>query len=225
MQFIRGKASSRVTTVTPVPLAQFLFYNPLAAWIWLVVRLIIGYEWLSAGLDKLTGYSFAFDSFGVRSASGPWVFNARGPVAIRQFLMSSIQKSTGAHASVPEWYAAIVHAVVLPNAGIFSYLVTFGEVCVGLGLILGAFTGIAAFFGAFMNLNYLFAGSISTNPLLALGALFLVLAWRIAGYYGCDRFLIPLLKIPWAHAASTPRTTQEALSTEPAVVTTTQEAL
>ena len=32
-------------------------------------------------------------------------------------------------------------------------------------LILGAFTGIAAFFGAFMNWNYIMDGSASTNAL------------------------------------------------------------
>jgi thiosulfate dehydrogenase [quinone] large subunit len=79
----------------------------------------------------------------------------------------------------------------------FSYLITFGELAVGVGLILGAFTGIAAFFGILMNFNYLFAGTVSINPLLLLIELFLVLAWRNAGWLGLDRWLLPYLGVPW----------------------------
>jgi thiosulfate dehydrogenase [quinone] large subunit len=48
-----------------------------------------------------------------------------------------------------------------------------------------------------MNFNYLCAGSVSINPVLIVLSLFLLLAWRIAGYYGVDRYLIPLLGTPW----------------------------
>lgn len=62
---------------------------------------------------------------------------------------------------------------------------------------MGALTGIAAFFGVFMDMNYLLAGTISTNPILGLIGLFLILAWRVAGYYGVDRYLLPMLGTPW----------------------------
>ena len=35
-------------------LARFLFADTRAAWLWLVVRVYLGYEWLLAGWDKLT---------------------------------------------------------------------------------------------------------------------------------------------------------------------------
>jgi thiosulfate dehydrogenase (quinone) large subunit len=35
--------------------ARWLFQSTAAAWIWLVVRLYLGYEWLEAGWEKLTG--------------------------------------------------------------------------------------------------------------------------------------------------------------------------
>ncbi len=76
-------------------------------------------------------------------------------------------------------------------------MVAWGELLVGIALILGAFTGIAAFFGAFMNMNFLLAGAVSTNPILLLGQLFLILAWRVAGWLGLDRYLLPKLKTPW----------------------------
>src|SRR5438874_12107675 len=67
----------------------------------------------------------------------------------------------------------------------------------GIGLIIGMLTGIAAFFGVFMNMNFLLAGAVSINPIIGGLAILLVLAWRIAGYYGVDRWLLPLLGTPW----------------------------
>jgi thiosulfate dehydrogenase (quinone) large subunit len=57
--------------------------------------------------------------------------------------------------------------------------------------------GIIAFFAAFMNWNYIMAGTASTNPLLLVGAIALILAWKIAGYYGADYFLLRYLGTPW----------------------------
>jgi thiosulfate dehydrogenase [quinone] large subunit len=111
--------------------------------------------------------------------------------------MGSLDKASGIHPDVSEWYASFLKVIVLPNTVAFSNTIAVGELLVGLALIIGAFTGIAAFFGAFMNMNYLFAGTISINPLLFLLQLFLILAWRIAGFYGLDRFILPLLGTPW----------------------------
>jgi len=79
----------------------------------------------------------------------------------------------------------------------FAWLITFGEMAVGLGLIFGCLTGIAAFFGALMNMSFLLAGSASTNPVLFTMAIGIILAWRVAGYYGIDRYLLPALGAPW----------------------------
>jgi len=66
-----------------------------------------------------------------------------------------------------------------------------------VGLILGAFVGVAALAGAFMNMNFMLAGSASSNPVLLVLAILLILAWKTAGYIGLDRFLLPLLGTPW----------------------------
>jgi thiosulfate dehydrogenase [quinone] large subunit len=76
-------------------------------------------------------------------------------------------------------------------------VVAYGELLVGISLILGAFVGIAAFFGGLMNWNFMMAGSASSNPLLFVAAVGLILAWKIAGYIGLDYFLLPLLGTPW----------------------------
>ena len=79
----------------------------------------------------------------------------------------------------------------------FAKLIVFGELAIGLGLIVGAFVGVAAFFGALMNMNFMLAGSASTNPVLFFLAVGLMLAWKVAGYYGLDRVLLPLVGTPW----------------------------
>jgi len=76
-------------------------------------------------------------------------------------------------------------------------VIALGETAVGLGLIFGAFTGIAAVSGSFLNMNFMLAGSASTNPVLLLLGVAIVLAWKVAGYYGVDRFLLPILGTPW----------------------------
>jgi len=39
---------------------------------------------------------------------------------------------------------------------------------------------------------------VSTNPLLFILGTWLVLAWRVGGWWGLDRWLLPLLGTPWA---------------------------
>jgi len=163
-------------------LSKFLFADTRIAWVWLIVRCYVGWEWLTAGWEK------------VRSST--WVGSQAGS-ALQGFLNGALAKAAGAHPDVQSWYAAFLHGVVIPNAAIFSYVVAFGELLVGIALILGIFTGIAAFFGSFMNMNYLMAGAVSTNPILFFLSLFLILAWRVAGWIGLDRFLLPALGTPW----------------------------
>jgi thiosulfate dehydrogenase [quinone] large subunit len=79
----------------------------------------------------------------------------------------------------------------------FAKLIAIGELLIGVGLIVGAFVGIAAFFGALMNWIFIMAGSASTNGLLLVGAIVLILAWKVAGYYGADYFLLRYLGTPW----------------------------
>jgi hypothetical protein len=68
---------------------------------------------------------------------------------------------------------------------------------VGVALVLGILTGIAAFFGVLMNANYLLAGTVSSNPVLIILGALIILAWRNAGWIGLDRFLLPALGTPW----------------------------
>ena len=83
------------------------------------------------------------------------------------------------------------------SAGWFSYVIVFGELAVGVGLILGAFVGLAAAGGLLMNFAFLLAGTTSTNPVLVMLGFLLILAWKNSGYVGLDYFLLPMLGTPW----------------------------
>src|SRR5579862_176819 len=211
------------TAIPEPPLARFLFADRRMAWLWLIVRVYAGYAWFSAGWEKLTGNSINLDSTFGKKTGSPWVFTANSGAAMQGFVKYALTQATGSHPAVQGWYANFLQTFVLPHPAVWAYLITFGELAVGLGLIFGVLTGIAAFFGVFMNLNYLLAGAVSTNPILGFLGLFLILAWRIAGYYGADRYLLPLLGTPWtgslvATQASPTQTTPPTTPTQPKAV-------
>jgi thiosulfate dehydrogenase [quinone] large subunit len=74
-------------------------------------------------------------------------------------------------------------------------------VVIGVALILGLFTGLAAFAAGFMNWNFMMAGTAITNPLLFALAVLLIMAWKVAGHYGLDRYVLPALGTPWQMGA------------------------
>jgi len=164
------------------PVSRFLFSSTRSSWIWLIIRVYVGYAWLMAGWGKINNEA--------------WVGSKAG-AAIQGFVKGALEKAE-AGKDVTGWYAWFLESAVLPNAKIFAYMVAFGEVLVGLGLIFGMLTGIAAFFGGLMNVSFLFAGTVSTNPLLFVLATWLVMAWKVAGWYGLDRWALPFLGTPWS---------------------------
>jgi thiosulfate dehydrogenase [quinone] large subunit len=164
------------------PIAQSLFGNVRWAWLWLILRLYVGWQWLNAGWGKLHNPAWA---------------GSKAGTALSGFVNGALAKTTGEHPDVQGWYAWFLQHVVLAHSTLWSYMVSWGEFLVGVALILGLFTGIAAFFGSFMNANYLLAGAVSTNPILFAIATWLVLAWKIAGWWGLDRWVLPALGTPW----------------------------
>jgi len=172
-----------IESISGSPFARSLFSEVRWAWIWLPIRLYVGWVWLQAGWGKL---------------NNPVWTGSKAGVAISGFVSGALTKTGGEHPDVQGWYAWFLERLVLPNAKFWSYLVTIGEVLVGIALILGIFTSIAAFFGGFMNMNYLLAGTVSTNPILLPLAAILVLAWRTAGWWGLDRWVVPAVGTPWS---------------------------
>jgi thiosulfate dehydrogenase [quinone] large subunit len=176
-----NKMNRSIVTIEDPPIARFLFGDVRLSWLWLIIRLYTGYEWLTAGWEKVINPA--------------WVGPNAG-TALTGFINGALKQTTGAHPNVQAWYASFLQNVVLPGAPVWSWIVAFGELLVGIALILGIFTGVAAFFGGFMNVNYLMAGAVSTNPFLFVFATWLVLAWKTAGWIGLDHWLLPALGVP-----------------------------
>lgn len=153
-----------------------IFKDQRLSVLWLVLRLWIGYEWLHAGFEKLT------------DPNGVWV-GANAGKALGGFFANAIKNSSGAHPSVLGWYAGFLKNVATPAIPLFTYLVPIGEFVVGLSLITGTLTLVGAFFGAFMNLNFMLAGSAGVNPEYFTVAILLLAAGANAGRYGVDGLL------------------------------------
>jgi thiosulfate dehydrogenase [quinone] large subunit len=90
-------------------------------------------------------------------------------------------------------FAGFLHNFVIPNASWIAKVVTISELVIGALLILGLFTGLAALAGLVLNVIYMFSGSAGVNPAYAIVAVFLILAWRNAGWLGLDRFALPMI--------------------------------
>lgn len=159
-----------------------LFSDVRFSVLWLAARVWLGWQWLESGWGKLQNPAW-MDSG--EALQGYWM----RAVAIPE---------TGRPPISFDWYRDFLQGMLDANAYTwFSKLIVFGEIMVGVALILGAFVGIAAFFGAFMNFNFMLAGSASTNPVLFLVALLLIFAWKTAGFLGLDYYLLNWIGTPW----------------------------
>lgn len=141
-----------------------------------LVRLYLGWQWTKAGWDKITGDE-AFDATG--------------------FLKGAIEKPILDRATQEAVYHNLVGFLdnfALPNVKLFNFLVPWGELLIGLGLLLGALTTAAVFFAMLMNFVFMFAGTLSTNPWLVLLSIFIIVAGANAGKFGLDYYILPYLR-------------------------------
>ncbi|MBM4765415.1 DoxX family protein [Bacillus sp. B15-48] len=151
---------------------KLLRENSIVAGILTLFRIYLGWAWMTAGWGKITGG-----------------FNAGG------FLQGAVANPVmkGEALVYPGW-VSFLESFAIPNAGLFSFLVAWGEFLVGLGLILGCLTTAAAFFALVMNFSFLFSGTISTNPMNILMGVFIAAAGYNAGKFGLDRYVLPFLR-------------------------------
>lgn len=157
------------------PFLRRLLASPRSAWLWLFVRLWLGFYWIDSSLQKL--------------ADPAWL---SGGDAIRSYWLDALATPVfGRPTFAYNWYQSLVQDLL--NAQAESWLgplVAYGELLAGAALILGAFTGIAAFLGAFIHWNFMLADIAHSNPLFFIAALGLIMSWKVAGYFGLDYFLL-----------------------------------
>jgi thiosulfate dehydrogenase (quinone) large subunit len=72
-----------------------------------------------------------------------------------------------------------------------------GLTLAGIALILGVLTGPAAFVGGCLSIGLWDSAGVLVVTLLFAAVVWLVLAWKTAGWIGFDRWLLPLIGMPW----------------------------
>ncbi len=150
---------------------EFLRENKVAAGILFFIRLYLGFEWVTAGWEKITG---GFDANG--------------------FLQGAVANAGGEHPAVTSWWATFLQGFAIPNVDLFNIVIPWGEFLVGLGLILGTFTTLAALMGVIMNFAFMFSGTTSTNPMMVILGMLILIAGYNAARIGLDRWVMPFIK-------------------------------
>ena len=170
---------TRVIVEDP-PFMRRLFGDTRLAILWLPLRLYLGYSWLTSGWGKVNNPA--------------WMETG---TALQGFWTNAVRVEPKPVIAI-DWYRAFIQYLLDQQAYTwFAKLIALGETLIGVLLILGAFTGIAAFFGGLLNWNFVMAGTASSNALLFAIATWLVLAWKVAGWWGLDRWLLRWLGTPW----------------------------
>lgn len=151
---------------------NWLRESKVSAAILVFLRVYVGWYFLKAGWGKVTGEGF--------DASG--------------YLKNAIANPVGGEAATYPWMVSFLEKFALPNIDLFNFLVPWGEVLVGIGMIVGGLTTAATFFAMFMSFTFMFAGTVSSNPLLILMNIFIIVAGANAGRYGIDRWILPYFR-------------------------------
>ena len=163
----------------PIEIALFNNTGPITV-VWLAIRVWLGWQWASSGWGKLNNPA--------------WMDGTK----IIGFWQGSLAEYGKPNSDVAfDWYSAFLKYLLDSGSHTwFAPLIAWAEFLGGIALILGLFTGLVAFLLAFLNFNYMLAGSAGLNPVFMVLALLLVMAWKVAGWWGLDRFVLPALGPP-----------------------------
>src|SRR5690606_6755268 len=111
-----------MTEIRGSAFVQKLFHTTSYAWVWLLLRLWLGWHWFEAGWHKVDNPN--------------WMENGN---ALRGFLTraTTIPEGGTSAPAVYEWYRSFLQFLLEGGhyAG-FAKLVVFGEILVGIGLII-----------------------------------------------------------------------------------------
>lgn len=120
----RDRPGGETMEVEGPAFTRFLFNNTKAGMFWLPIRLFLGFSWLEAGWHKFEDPA--------------WV-GAEAGTAIRGYWeRAAAIPDEGRPAITYEWYRNFVQLLLDNGAESWmTYVITFGEIAVGIGLILG----------------------------------------------------------------------------------------
>src|SRR6202167_4702270 len=156
-----GNPSERTTP----RVLEWLRQSKFTAVVWTAARVWLGIMWLEAGVAKIFGAENP--AFLHNNGAGVAGFASHGVAAY-------------------SWWGSFLHSFVVPNAGAIGVLVAFGEFAVGVGLVLGLFTRVAAIGSLLLLFTYVMSGTASVCAFYALFAIVILVMWRTASWIGAD---------------------------------------
>src|SRR5437870_9677984 len=151
-----------------------------------LLRVVVGVWFLKAVWTKVT--------FGVVAGVVPYPM-----VSPRFIAFHSRRVAEFAAGNSIAWYRDFLETTVLPHAALFATLQTFGEVAVGLGLLFGVMTRLAAAIGLFLAINFGLATQWMSFGqqgfhLLLTTSMVIFLVTGAGRVWGVDRLLLQRLK-------------------------------
>jgi thiosulfate dehydrogenase [quinone] large subunit len=146
---------------------QWLTRSKVMAVAWTAMRVWLGIMWIQAGVSKLWGA----ESVAFLHGAGVKGFASHGVPAY-------------------SWWGSFLHGFVVPNAGWIGVLVAVAEFLVGVALVLGLFTPIAALGSLALLFTYVMSGTASVCAFYALFAIVILATWRTSSWLGADGLLI-----------------------------------
>lgn len=132
---------------------------------WLAVRVWVGIMWMEAGWSKVFGAENA--AFLHNNGAGVAGFAGHGAPAY-------------------SWWGSIMHSFVVPNASWIAVLVAFGELAIGIGLVVGFLTRTAAIASLVLLFTYVMSGTASVTAFYAMCAIIVLATWRTSTWISVD---------------------------------------
>jgi thiosulfate dehydrogenase (quinone) large subunit len=156
---------------------------------WTAMRVWLGIMWIQAGKAKLWGAESS--GFMHHNGAGVAGFAAHGTPAY-------------------SWWGTFLHSFVVPNSGWIAALVAIAEFAIGVALVLGLFTRLAALSSLLLLFTYVMSGTASVCAFYALFAIVIVTMWKTSSWLGADGALasyrhhhhsdVHHTHLPWEHA-------------------------
>jgi thiosulfate dehydrogenase [quinone] large subunit len=132
---------------------------------WTAMRVWLGIMWIQAGKAKLWGS----ESAGFMHHNG---------AAVAGFATHGTAAYT--------WWHSFLTGVVIPNSGAIGVLVAVAEFAIGIALVLGVFTRLAALGSLALLFTYVMSGTASVCAFYALFAIVILTMWKTASWLGID---------------------------------------
>jgi thiosulfate dehydrogenase (quinone) large subunit len=155
------------------------------------MRVWLGIMWIQAGAAKIWGAESA--GFIHNNGAGVAGFAAHGTPAYT-------------------WWGTFLHGFVVPNAGWIGVLIAVAEFAIGVALVAGLFTRLAALGSLALLFTYVMSGTASVSAFYALFAVVILTMWRTSSWIGLDGLLSSYrqhhhvgrhhLRVPRTHAGT-----------------------